>query len=70
MNQSSLYGCKRVDTSEFEVEFHVGDEDQALEEEISDNSDIQTAPIPIFYQVHTVQVDADYVMYCDCCHLR
>ena len=43
MKQSSLYGCKQVDTSEFEVEFVVGHEDKALEKEISDNSDIQTA---------------------------
>ncbi len=49
MKRSLLYGCKRLDTSEFEVEFLVGDEDQALEKEISDNSDIQTAPIPIFH---------------------
>ncbi len=67
MECSHLYWCKRVETYSFQVTFQgnvasTGD----VCTEIIDNTDIMSAPIPIFSRMHTILVDKYGVMFCNC----
>ncbi len=46
------------------------EDDSDITIEIEDNSNIQTAPIPLFRRVYTVRVDKQKVIYCTCCAFK
>ncbi len=58
MSHASLYLYKQANVDEFQVLF---DDASAVhnssDNEIEDNSDIQTVPIPLFKRVHTLRVN-------------
>ncbi len=67
MDCSHLYSWKQIDVSVFQVMFQ---DDPTVDgdscNEIDDNTKIMSAPIPLFSRKHTVQVNTNKVMFCDC----
>ncbi len=67
MYHSKLYSCKQVDQSIFQIKFQGGSTiDNKLSSEINDNTRIMSAPIPLFSKIHTIQVNCNKIMFCDC----
>ncbi len=67
MSRVSLYSCKRIDLAKFQVTFESDfKKDYGSGYDIDDSSDIKTSPIPIFEKTHTVSIDLNRVMCCDC----
>ncbi len=67
MVRNKSYSWKKVDQSKFQVKFQSGSTiDNESSFEIDDNTSITSAPIPLFSRIHTIQVNSNKVMFCDC----
>ncbi len=67
MDCNHLYSCKWVDVSIFQVKFQGGPTvDGYSSTKINNNTEIISAPIPLFASIHTILVKSNKVMFCNC----